>query len=177
MFNLPDNAYQFWKDFQYLNKSFNFDHLKACKHTFKHPERSDSYTIYFTISHHVFTKTSKINDEAESKYPFPIKDIRTFNLKRYTLSFYLPDMLSTLPQQFCYHGGYGKYCTKKIKDEYGKEIHYKIIYRVWRERGKIRFHVQSAYPLDDPKEKVKKVNFWSICHNLVRGKKLPKADQ
>jgi len=108
IFNLPDNEYQFWKSFEHSGKTFNFDHLKACRHTFKHPERPDSYTIYFTISHHVFTKTSTEFDPAELKYPIPSKDIRTFNYERYQLSHHLPEILRTLPEQFCYHAGYGK---------------------------------------------------------------------
>jgi len=155
IFNLPDNEYQFWKSFEHSGKTFNFDHLKACRHTFKHPERPDSYTIYFTISHHVFTKTSTEFDPSELKYPIPLKDIRTFNYERYQLSHHLPEILRTLPEQFCYHAGYGKYCTKKLTDEAGNEIHYKVIYNTWKERGKMRFHIQSAYPLENKKKRLK----------------------
>ena len=38
---------------------------------------------------------------------------------------------------------------------------------------RILWKIRSAYPLEDNLGKVKKVNFWVICHNLLRGKKLP----
>jgi hypothetical protein len=52
-------------------------------------------------------------------------------------------------------------------------VDYQVVYRVWKERGKMRFHTESAYPLEGRLGKVKKVDFWVICHNLLRGKKLP----
>ena len=173
-FNLPDNAYQFWKDFKHDERIYTFEHLISSKHTFTHPTRPDSYTLYFTFSHHVFTKTIQEGDARELIYPFPPKDLRTFDEERYLLSKSLPEIIKSLPDQFCYHGGYSRYCCCKIKNEKGIEVHYQVVYRVWKARGKMRFHIESAYPLPERPSKVKKVNFWVICHNLLRGKKLPK---
>ena len=176
LFNLADKNYQFWKSFTYESKTFNFEHLNACKHIFKHPKRAEKYTLYFTFSHHVFTKqqnTTTINNSDEI-YPFPSKDLRLFDKERYELSKYLPEIIKTLPEQFCYHGGYSRYCSCKIQRSDHEEIYYQVVFRTWKERGKMRFHIESAYPLQDKLGKVKKVNFWVICHNLLRGKKLPK---
>ena len=102
---------------------------------------------------------------------------RPFNLERYELSKYLPDIIATLPEQFCFHGGHSKYCTSKVETLDGAEKYYQVVYRTWKERGKICFHIESAYPLNDKLGRVKKVNFWSICYNLVRNKKLPQPSK
>ncbi|WP_031418959.1 heat-shock protein [Vibrio parahaemolyticus] len=176
IFNLPDKAYQFWKEFELEGTLYTFEHLNACKHEFTHPERAEKYTLYFTFSHHAFTRSLKPGEKASDKqvYPFPNEDLRMFDLDRYELSKHLPGIISSLPEQFCYHGGYSRYCSCKLEDSNGIEVTYQIVYRVWRERGKMRFHIESAYPLQKKLGKVKKVNFWVICHNLLKGKKLPK---
>ncbi|WP_087533857.1 heat-shock protein [Pseudoalteromonas sp. A601] len=176
LFNLADNEYQFWKSFNFQGTEINFKHLNARKHTYTHPERDEHYNLYITISHHVFTVDStKLSATSEvALYPHKPEDSRAFCTKRYALSFHLPQILETLPEQFCYHGGYSRYCTCKLKDENGNDIFYQVVFRVWKERGKMRFHVESAYPLPNRPSKIKKVNFWVICHNLLTGKKLPK---
>ena len=150
--------------------------MNAKKCTFSHPERNEHYTIFFTISHHVFTvDVSKSNDPAGPEiYPHKPEDERAFCPIRYALSFHLPHIIETLPHQFHYHGGYSRYCTCKLKDDEGNDIFYQVVFRVWKERGKLRFHIESAYPLPSRPSKVKKVNFWVICHNLLNGKRLPK---
>lgn len=174
IFNLSDNEVQRWKDFQIGDKKYNLSHLNACKYQFNHPERNESYTLYFTFSHHVFTRSIKEEEHIEQEiiYSYP-SDKRAFDKARFTLSQYLPNIIKTLPEQFCYHGGYSRYCCCKIVQEDGTEIYYQVVYRAWKARGKMRFHIESAYPLQERLGKKKKVSFWVICHNLLRGKKLP----
>jgi hypothetical protein len=174
LFNLPGNEVQQWKSFNVDNVEYDFCHLNACKHVFQHPERNERYTLFFTFSHHVFTRGIKEEEKIEPMqiYPYP-SDNRVFDSTRYKLSKYLPELVASLPEQFCFHGGYSRYCSCKIDQEDGTEIYYQVVYRVWKERGKMRFHIESAYPLQESLGKVKKVNFWVICHNLLRGKKLP----
>lgn len=174
LFNLADNEVQEWQSFNINGTEYNFSHLTARKHAFHHPNRNESYTLYFTFSHHVFTRSIKKEDNLKSAqiYSYP-SDERIFDTTRFQLSHYLPQVVETLPSQFCYHGGYSRYCSCKVDHESGTEIHYQIVYRAWKERGKMRFHIESAYPLQKGLGKVKKVNFWVICHNLLRGKKLP----
>lgn len=178
IFNLNDNEVQIWKNFELGGIDYNFSHLNAKKITFTRPERSEQYTLFFTISHHVFTKGIEDDDEIELHwiYPHPT-DKRQFDLIRYKLSLNLPQIIETLPEQFCYHGGYSRYCCCKIHQDDGTEIYYQVVYRVWKSKGKMRFHIESAYPLDEKPGKPKKVNFWSICYNLLHGKKLPKPAQ
>lgn len=172
--NLPDNAVQRWKSFVYGDTAFDFSHINARKITFKHPERNESYNLFITFSHHVFTRSLKPEDSLNDPlvYPYP-SDVRIFDDLRYELSKYLPEIIDTLPTQFCYHGGHGRYCSCKITLESGVEIHYQVVYRVWKEKGKMRFHIESAYPLPGNPGRVKKVDFWVICHNLLTGKKMP----
>ncbi|GAL15167.1 heat shock protein C [Vibrio astriarenae] len=178
LFNLPDRAVQQWKAFSLDNENFDLTHLDAQKIVFKHPKRNEQYTLFFTFSHHAFTRSIKNNEQVEEKhcYPYPV-DKRIFDEARYRLSRHLPHIVETLPEQFCYHGGYSRYCSCKLKDDDGTEINYQVVYRVWKERGKMRFHVESAYPLGEPLGRVKKVDFWVICHNLLRNKKLPAPAQ
>ncbi|MGF1727532.1 heat-shock protein [Photobacterium nomapromontoriensis] len=175
LFNLPDYEVQQWTAFERDGDTFDLSHLDARKITFKNPKREESYILFFTFSNHCFTRGIKDNEtlgEADI-YPYP-KDPRAFSETRYKLSFHLPQIIETLPEQFCYHGGYGRYCSCKITQEDGTEIYYQVVYRVWKDRGKMRFHVVSAYPLEEPLGKVKKVDFWIICHNLFRGKLMPR---
>ena len=174
-FNLPDNKVQRWKDCTLEGQEYNFNHLDSKKHTYVHPNRDERYEIYFTFSHHVFTRGLKPTDRADAVNLYPYdKDRRIFDEVRFELSKNLPEIIENLPEQFCYHGGYSRYCSCKIYQEDGAEVQYKIIYRAWKKSGKMRFHIESAYPLDERLGKVKKVDFWTICHNLFRGKKLPK---
>ena len=175
LFNLADNKVQRWKSFNVGMQEYHFDHLNSCKHQFSHPERSECYTIYFTFSHHVFTRRIDTQEALEAALIYPYQpDERVFDLTRYELSKHLPQIIKTLPDQFFYHGGYSRFCSCKIYQEDGSSTHYQIVYRAWKARGKMRFHIESAYPLDKSLGKVKKVNFWVICHNLLKGKQLPK---
>ena len=134
-----------------------------------------SHFHIFTFSHHVFTRGIKSDESPDviDIYPFP-SDKRLFDKTRYELSKHLPQIIATLPNQFCYHGGYSRYCSCKIKQDNCIEIYYQVVYRVWKEHGKMRFHIESAYPLNEKLGRVKKVDFWVICHNLLHSKKLPK---
>ncbi|HCH24119.1 MAG TPA: heat-shock protein [Oceanospirillaceae bacterium] len=175
VFNLADNAYQFWKPFLYQETVIDFPHLRACKHQFSHPTRAENYTLYFTFSHHVFTRSYLKNETIDlpHQYPFPTSDLRVFDIQRYELSLNIPQIIATLPNQFCYHGGYSRYCSCKIHTKDGASLYYQIVYRTWKQKGKLRFHIESAYALPSRPSKAKKVNFWVICHNLLHGKKLP----
>ena len=175
LFNLPDNEYQYWKPFNDGNKKLSFDHLRARKLEFSNPYNSDAYKIYATISHHVFTISidpDRENNSAEIYEAKPI-DKRLFCNERYSLSFHLPKLLETLPDQFCYHGGFRKYCLCQLEDEQGNPIFYQVVFRMWKIPKKIRLHVESAYPLERKPKKPKKVAFHVICYNLLRNKKPP----
>ena len=174
IFNLGDYEVQKWASFTLDSTNYDFSHLNAKKHTFSHPVRNEDYTLYFTISHHAFTRSIKENEVVLKRflYPYP-QDLRIFDKSRYELSKLLPQIIENLPDQFCYHGGYSRYCSCKIEDETGSKTFYQVVYRTWKEKGKMRFHIESAYPLPNGVGKVKKVDVWIILHNLLRNKNLP----
>ena len=172
-FNLPDKAVQNWRSFRYKGEVYTFEHLNARKITFENPKISESYTLYITISHHAFTESCKSGTCSDDEYYPNSKDKRIFSAERYLLSKNIPEILLDLPNQFFYHGGYGKFCSCKIKKSDGTEVIYQLVYRIWKQERKLRFHIESAYPLEK-KGRKKKVSFWVLCHNLLAGKKLPK---
>lgn len=183
IFNLPDNEYQYWKEFTLDNVTYDFDHLKAVKHEFKRTipkkgrakAKSERYLWYFTFSHHCFTRSLKENEVVDPKriYPRPDTDLRVFDPVRYKLSLFLPQIVARLDREFMYHGGHGRYCSCKLQDDKGNYIFYQVVYRAWKKNGKMRFHIESAYPLPEKPGKVKKVNFWSISHCIAMGKTPP----
>lgn len=170
IFNLPDKAYQFWKPFLYKGKEYNLDHLTALKYTFSNEQKKESYTLYFTFSHHVFTRSKKENEIISNEliYNFTKEDLRVFDFVRYKLSKNIPKIIENLPDQFFYHGGYSRYCSCKIYLESGEKVYYQIVYRAWKQAGKIRFHIESAYPLDNKLSHPKKIGFWAICHQVLK---------
>lgn len=174
LFNLADKATQEWQPFVVGTDYFDLSHLDAHLTTFTHPTRDEVYRLHFTYSHHVFTSKLETMHSVDDRLIYPYRpDPRVFNLERYQLSLYLPEIITNLPKQFLYHGGYSRYCSCRITTDNGDSIYYQVVYRVWRGHGKLRFHIESAYPLGDKPKGVKKIDFWVICHNFLRGKKLP----
>lgn len=110
-----------------------------------------------------------------SQYQAP-KDSRPFNFERYELSKHLPKIIDALGEKetLVCHAGYGSFAAVKILDTSGNEIDYFVSFVVFKEKKKLRLHVQSAYPLDQKLGNVKKVGFFAIAKNLLLGKKLPK---
>jgi hypothetical protein len=104
------------------------------------------------------------------------KDSRPFNFERYELSNHLPMIIDALGEKetLVFHAGYGSFAAVKVLDRSGNEIDYFVSFVVFKEKKKLRLHVQSAYPLDRKLGNVKKVGFLSIAKNLLLGKKLPK---
>lgn len=175
LFNLADSAVQQWRGHAWNRKFYDLSHLDAHVLYFQHPQRNERYTLYFTYSHHVFTRKHKPCDDLDmvSIYLYPT-DLRIFDQERYQLSLSLPNIIHKLPDQLLFHGGYSRYCSCKMTTADGRTIYYQVVYRVWRGHGKLRFHIESAYPLNDKPRGIKKVDFWVICHNLLRGRELPK---
>ncbi len=61
----------------------------------------------------------------------------------------LPSIIAELPQKYCYHGGYSRYCTCEYKDAAGKLRYYQVVFWVFKSAKKLRLHVESAYPLEE----------------------------
>lgn len=135
-----------------------------------------TYKFYVTYSMHCFAKDYKGQcpiEASELMYRHARKESRPFCFIRYELSKRLPDLIRKLPDLFNFHAGHDNYatCTLENGDEYF------ISFAVFRERKKLRLHIMSAYPLDDPLGKRKKVKFFSIAHALLRNKKPPRPQK
>lgn len=176
-FHLADTEYQYWNSFQLDSIAYEFNHLNAFKHVYKRVKTDDEFECYITFSHHVFTTDrNKIIHTVDELYKEKKSDIRVFCKDRYQLSLMLPNIIIDLPNTYCYHGHYGKYCACEFEDSNGNLRYYQVVFKVFKSEKKLRLHIESAYPLDQhpgSKGRIKKVNFWYLLFNLSIGKKLP----
>lgn len=180
-FNLDDNEVQQWKAFEHSSGNvYSLEHLDAELVTYQDDKNPNiTYKFYVTYSHHCFAKSDDELSEEDNQinmYPSP-KDRRPFNLRRYILSFHLPDIVKSLPDLFVFHGGYDSYCSVTMKDENGQQITYQIAFSVFRSKKKLRLHVESAYPLDEDLGRKRKVGFLKIARALLSNKRLPKPSE
>lgn len=170
-----------WRHFSFNSQTYDLSHLNA--HVveyldFRNPSKQKSYRFIVTYGSHCFTEDLEKLSREEAQmlmYQAP-KENRPFNFERYELSKQLPDIIKSLGEKstLVFHGGYGKFATIKVIDSNGDEIDYFVPFAVFREKKKLRLHVQSAYPKYERMGKVKKVGFFVIANNLLGGRALPK---
>jgi hypothetical protein len=163
-----------WRAFEYLDVVYDLSHLNT--HIAKYidernPEKPICYHFHVTYSFHCFT--SKEIDDSDSSvkeqliYSAP-KESRFFNIIRYELSKHLPSIISSLHNNtLVFHAGYNRFATVKLKDSEGNEVEYFVVFNTFREKRKLRLHVESAYPLKEKLGRVNKINFWSIAHKTL----------
>jgi hypothetical protein len=170
-----------WREFTFNNTTYDLSHLNAKWVEYidnRNIEKPVVYKFIVTYSFHCFAKDSGNLPEEELKlliYKTP-KESRPFNIERYELSKQLPNIISSLGSKeiLVCHGGHGNFAALKTLDANGNEVYYYVSFKVFREEKKLRLHVLSAYPLNEPLEKVKKVGFFVLAKNLLDGKRLPK---
>lgn len=183
-FNTVETEVICWKAFVLDDQIYPLDHLNA--HWTEYVDDRDTdhpipYRFIVTYGLHCFTKEVENADSEQSRrliYISP-RESRPFNFDRYTLSKQLPDIIRSLGQKniLVCHAGYGSFATVKVVDSRGIEIDYWIVFVVFREKKKFRLHVTSAYPKSEGIGKIKKVNFFTIASNLLKGKALPKRQK
>ncbi|SQH74096.1 Heat shock protein C [Shewanella benthica] len=160
---------------------YDLSHLDS--HKVEYLQESDGkdpikYTFFVTYSMHCFAKDSPqqtISDKDRLMYQSKTES-RPFCLKRYNLSLQLRKVIEGISSKdaFVFHGGYETYATYMLNDPEGNPIEYYISFVTYRYQRKLRLHVRSAYSLDEPLGKRKKVGFFKIAYNLLRNKKLPR---
>ncbi|PZV25373.1 MAG: heat-shock protein [Snowella sp.] len=168
-----------WKRFVFNEQVYDLSHLDA--HWVEYQDNregreANSYKFKVTYGSHCFTKEDPNLSEAESSlwiYKAPKED-RHFNIARYNLSKQLPSIIRSLGETdtLVFFAGYGNFATVKVIDFEGVKTDYFVVFRVFRENRAFRLHVESAYPRE--RGKVKKVSFFAIASNLLKGKDLPK---
>ena len=170
-----------WKPFIKDGVTYDLSHLDAHWVEFVQPAKGDRpeqvYKFIVSYSYHCFTKDYSHQTEIEKQqlnYKTQ-KDSRPFCIKRYELSKYLPDLIKNLSnEKLVFHGGYESYAFCEVLDENEEKIEYFISFIVYRECKKLRLHIKSAYPLNKPQGRVKKVGFFNIAYNLLKNKRLPR---
>lgn len=170
-----------WKDFVFNKVTYSLSHLDS--HIFevtdeRKPDNIIEYKIHVTYGFHCFAKDEENLTEADRvklNYDAP-RESRPFNFRRYELSKYLPGIINSLgdPGTLVFHRGYENYATMKIVDDNGIEVDYIVSFSIFREQKKLRLHVRTAYPESNGIGKVKKVRFFTLAHNALHGKPMPK---
>lgn len=162
-----------WRAFEYDGEQFDLRHLDAriveYDHSYSGP---DTYKSYVTYGFHCFT-TSRPDEDSLGEYHSP-KESCPFCKKRYELSKYLPDLVARLADEDtrCYFAGCSRYATIELTLDSGKVIHYMMAFKAFREKKKLRLHVESAYPLEERPDRMKKIKFLVIAHKTLLGKEI-----
>ncbi|MDV1094978.1 stationary phase growth adaptation protein (plasmid) [Raoultella ornithinolytica] len=134
------------------------------------------YKFWVTYSFHCFTK-DYAHQSAEVKEALmyhAARDSRPFCEKRYVLAqAHLRAAILSLGESKVIHGGYESYAVVEVNTGEDEVEHYFISFKVFREKKKLRLHVQSAYPVSE-RPNGRAVKFFAIAFNLLRGRPLPK---
>jgi len=167
-----------WNNFTYNNKSYDLSHLDA--HTAEFTDvNGKTYRYIITYSLHCFAKEISGTSQEENELLLykTKKENRPFNFERYELSKNLKKIILSLGDKTttCFHGGHNRFIRYEIKDSEGNVINYFIAFKSFKEKKKLRLHIESAYPVSPEKKvKLKKVNFFAIANNTLIGKKTKK---
>lgn len=166
-----------WRNFEFEGKVYDLSHLNAHHIEYFDAEAQVTYAFIVTYGHHCFTKDSEQlspHERSQLFYSAP-NETRPFNFERYELSKNLPEIIQSLDQSeaFVFHAGYSNYAVVKVLTPEGIVKQYQVIFKVFKEKKRLRIHVISAYFLDKKSGKRQKVRFLTIAKNLKQGKKLP----
>lgn len=168
---------QCWTPILWDKKTYDLSHLHSQQIEYTHSKNGKpniTYKFVVTYSFHCFAK-----EDSSTTPNTPIvharKDSRPFNLERYELSKRLPAIIANLGQNNipCFLAGYDRYLSIRFQSDTGDSFDYHVVFRTFREKRKLRLHVESAYP-----EKLvsagkrKKVGFFAIAYSTLHGKKI-----
>lgn len=164
-----------WHHFVYNGITYDLSHLNASKVVYTNPKTERQYEFIVTYSFHCFAKDDNALSAAERSallYIAP-RDSRPFHFERYEDSKQLPEIIRKLHQAYIFDAGYDGCATVQILNEAGILVHYKIIFKAFREKKKFRLHISSAHRLTVV-GKTKRINFFTIAESLVKNKPLPR---
>ena len=162
-----------WRKYRHSDEVFDLSHLDAqtVEYENSNPGPPAQYVFYVTYSSHCFT-TSRPDEHSLGDYPY-LKNTRPFCRNRYKYSSYLPEIVAGLANagSHCYFAGHNRFATIKLTLEGGGTIDYRMVFKAFREKKKLRLHIVSAYPLDEP-QRCKKINFLAIAYNTLWRKEI-----
>ena len=167
-----------WHNFTLDGVEYDLSHLDA--HWVDYDFGTDrQYRVIVSYSFHCFAKEQDHHSESDKHhlmYHAP-KESRPFHFERYELSKALKRYIERLDQpeyaKSVGYVGYENYASIQVLHGDGLKSNYKIVFKVYRARKKLRLHVTSAYKQEEY-ERVNKVNFEVILKNVLVGKKPPK---
>ena len=164
-----------WKSFVHQESVYELSHLNAFKIVYVDSKTGNQYTFFVTFGLHCFTKDldSLTEIERQDLLYSSRREVRPFNFERYNYSKSLPDLIRKLHEVYIFDAGYDNYATLDLLSDDGVQVNYKVVFKAFREKKKLRLHISSAYPVDDP-GKTKKVGFFAIARNLLMDRPLPK---
>ena len=64
------------------------------------------------------------------------------------------------------------FASWRMKRETGNDHDYKVAFVSFKEKKKLRLHITTAHPLEQPLGKIKKIRFFVIAHNTLYERKL-----
>jgi hypothetical protein len=171
---------QRWKEFVDENQTYDLSHLDAhfVKYDFQAGNRNRQYEVTVSYSFHCFAKAQDHHSEHEKEvlmYHAP-RESRPFHHDRYNLSFGIRkeiEDLDKITNAVIGHAGHDNYAVVNIKNYKNQDVQYKITFRVFKERKKLRMHITSAYHKKEP-DIIRKVKFEAVLDSALRGKPAPK---
>jgi hypothetical protein len=166
-----------WKSFVHDGKIYDLSHLDAQTITYVHSSGQE-FQFFITYGLHCFAKESASMSESEQAsllYHAP-RESRPFHFQRYAYSKHLPDIIQNLGTARVFDAGWDGYTTIKIWNEDGTQIDYKVVFKAFREKKKLRLHISSAYEIE-PNWKMKPVSFFAIAQNLLANKAPPRNNK
>jgi hypothetical protein len=171
-----------WRPFVFKGKTYDLSHLDAHISEYIDDRKDQTQVIYkyiVTYSFHCFAKEDPnlSKEESESFVYKTRKENRHFNFERYELSKHLPSIINSLGNQnmTCFHAGHNRYAHYKVDDGKGNIINYFVVFKSFKEKKKLRLHIESAYPVIPSEQgKMKRIGFFVIAHNTLLGKSIKK---
>ena len=162
-----------WRSHEHDEQVYDLSHLNAHYAEYLEPQKEGlgrHYQFIVTYSMHCFTTKDYQSKTVDSCGTYSShKETRLFNKERYELSKGLRGIIESLgsAKVVCFHTGHGSFATIKVLD-----VDYFIVFKVFKEKKRLRLHVLSAYPLDRPYGRIKKINFFTIAYNTLANKRI-----
>lgn len=167
---------QCWTPVLWNKKTYDLSHLHSQQIEYIQSTEGKpdlNYKFIVTYSCHCFAK-----EDESTTTDTPIirarKENRPFNIERYELSKQLPDIIANLGQNDipCFIAGYGSYLSVQLKSQSGELYNYHVVFKTFREKRKLRLHVESAYPVkEDQTGKRRKIGFFVIAYKTLHKNK------
>ncbi|NOQ34398.1 MAG: heat-shock protein [Methylococcaceae bacterium] len=168
-----------WRSFVFEGKVYDLSHLNAHTAEYTDDSKGRTYKYIVTYSFHCFAKENPLLSAEDSKLLLykTRKENRHFNFERYELSKHLPCIILSLgsKETVCFHAGHSRFANYKVNDDKGNTINYFVVFKSFKEKKRLRLHIESAYPVSSSeKVKMKKINFFVIAYNTLMGKSIQK---